>query len=82
MMTDKRESTAPVRVELKLEDWWYVPNRTHTKIIEIDREDWNALEPYERKELVEEHQSAWLEEHFGLSYEVLDADDFNDVTSD
>lgn len=71
-----------VRIELKLSDWFYVPTRTHTKTVEIPREDWETSDQHDRKQLILDELNAFVEESLETDWEVLDGDDINDPVVD
>lgn len=82
LMSDRTGNDAPVQVQLEFSDWRYVPNRTYRHVLEIDREDWNGWDPTTRREEVEQMQREWLENDFGLSYEVLGDASFDDPVTE
>lgn len=83
LMSDRADERGPVQVQLTIRDWQYVPTRTHKKVVEIDRDDWDYAEPAERREIIGELQQEFVVEVFETDWNVLgDADISDDVRVD
>lgn len=81
-MSDRRESTRPVLVVFQAHDANSFPVREYTKEEEFDREEWNQLDGEGRRELVATAFNDWLNETFGLDYQIVSDDDYDDESGE
>ncbi len=79
-MSDRRGIDEPVRVKLRAAVSRLASMPKFTKVIEIDREEWNELDPDSRRQQLEDLGQDFLNEILDFDFDVLDGDDLDDPT--